>query len=229
MASGFRIKLDDPGIDAGDERAAHEVLRSGQLVCGPRVAELERGLVERLGRRHAVCVSSGTAALYLAFQGLGVGPGGTVVVPALTFPAPAVAAAMSGAEVRVCDVDRDTLNLSVATLEPVLDERVSLVVAIDQFGNPAPVPTLEQLLTPRNIPLLVDAACSLGSTLNGRPCGSLGLAAVPLGIAGLVKAHRDPSSKGKVHAWVAIICGGIGALLWGGIWVVAIVAGAFAS
>jgi dTDP-4-amino-4,6-dideoxygalactose transaminase len=178
MASGFRIKLDDPGIVDGDERAATGVLRSGQLVCGPRVAELESGLAARTGRLHAVCVSSGTAALYLALDGLGIGPGSTVVVPALTFPAPAVAAAMLGAEVRLCDVDRETLNLSAANVEPVVDEQVSLVVAVDQFGNPAPVPELEHLLAPFGIPVLVDAACSLGSTLEGRPCGSLGLAAV---------------------------------------------------
>jgi dTDP-4-amino-4,6-dideoxygalactose transaminase len=178
MASGFKIKLDDPGIDDGDERAAGEVLRSGRLVCGPRVAELEARLAERTGRRHAVCVSSGTAALYLALEAMGVGAESTVVVPALTFPAPAVAAAMLGAEVRLCDVDRETLNLSVATLEPVLDDRVSLVVAIDQFGNPAPLPELEALLGTSGIPILVDAACSLGSTLGGRPCGALGAAAV---------------------------------------------------
>ena len=126
MTSEFRIRLDDPGIDGADERAAGEVLRTGRLVCGPRVAELESLLAGRTGRAHAVCVSSGTAALYLALEGMGVGPGSTVVVPALTFPAPAVAAALLGAEVRLCDVDSRTLNLSPATLEPVLDEQVFL-------------------------------------------------------------------------------------------------------
>jgi perosamine synthetase len=178
MAGGFEIKLDDPGIDENDERAAIAVMRSGRLVCGPRVAEFEHRLAAHTGRDHAVCVSSGTAALYLALQGLGVGPDSAVVVPGLTFPAPAVAAALLGAVVRVCDVDRETFNLSAATLEPTIDERVSLVVAIDQFGNPAPVPAIEELLAPRGIPVLVDAACSLGSSLDGRPCGGAGVAAV---------------------------------------------------
>jgi dTDP-4-amino-4,6-dideoxygalactose transaminase len=178
MASGIRIKLDDPGIDAADERAAVEVLRSGQLVCGPRVGELEALLALRTERKHAVCVSSGTAALYLAFEALGIGRGNTVVVPALTFPAPAIAAAMLGAEVRVCDVDPVTLNLSAGSLEPHIDGEVSLVVAVDQFGNPAPIPQIEELVQPLGIPVLVDAACSLGSTLDGGPCGSFGVAAV---------------------------------------------------
>jgi len=177
MAATYKIKLDDPGIDRDDELAAAAVLRSGQLVCGPRVAAFEDGLAERAGRRHAVCASSGTAALYLALEALGVGPGATIVVPALTFPAPAVAAAMLGAAVRVCDVERETLNLSAATLAPAVDERVTLVVAIDQFGNPAPLPEIEELLGSRGIPVLVDAACSLGSTLDGRPCGGMGVAA----------------------------------------------------
>jgi perosamine synthetase len=177
MVQPVRIKLDDPGITAADERAALAALRSGQLVSGPRVADLEGALAALTGRRHVVAVSSGTAALLAALEVLGIGPGSTVVVPALTFPAPAIAAAALGAAVRVCDVDSRTLNLSPRTIEPLLDESVSLVIAIDQFGVPAPIPQIERLLATRGIPLLVDAACSLGSSLDGQPCGSFGVVA----------------------------------------------------
>ncbi len=178
MAEAVRIKLDDPGITPEDERAVLEVLRSGQIVAGPRVRELERALAVRTGRARAVAVSSGTIALYAAMEALGIGPGSTVVVPALTFPAPAVVASYLGARVTTCDVDPETLNISPETLAPLLDERVSLVVAIDQFGNPAPVPELEDLLRPLRVPVLVDGACSLGSSLGGRPCGGFGEAAI---------------------------------------------------
>jgi perosamine synthetase len=110
-----------------------------------------------------------------ALRVLGVGPGKTVVVPALTFPAPAAAAAWLGAQVRLCDVEQDTMNLSARTLSPCLDDSVALVIAIDQFGNPAPYDELEPLLAARGIPLVVDAACSLGSAWQGRPCGGFGL------------------------------------------------------
>ncbi len=177
MAEKIRIKLDDPGIDPSDKAAAIAVLETGQLVNGSRGRKFERKLQHTTGRRHGTVVSSGTAALLAAMRAFGIGPGSTVVVPAFTFPAPASVAGFLGAAVRLCDVDPKTFCVSPATLEPHLDDSVSLVVAVDQFGVPAPVPDLERLLNPRGIPLLVDAACSLGSTLNGEPCGSLGSAA----------------------------------------------------
>jgi perosamine synthetase len=178
MAEGIRIKLADPGITAEDERAVAAALRSGRLVSGPRVAAFEEALARRTGREHVVAASSGTAALHVAMEALGVGAGSTVIVPALTFPSPAVVAARLGARVRVCDVEPDTLNLSARTLEPLLDDQVSLVVAIDQFGVPAPFPEIAAAAAARGAHVLVDAACSLGSSLAGRPSGSFGEAAI---------------------------------------------------
>ena len=177
MPGGFRIKLADPCIGEAEEQAVIRVMRSGRLVSGPSVARFEEALCAYTGRAHAVMVSSGTAALTAAMHALGVGPGATVVVPAFTFPSPAIAAAYLGARVRLCDVDPGTMNVSARTLAPALDEDVSLVVGIDQFGVPCPVPELEALLGSYGVPLLVDAACSLGSALNGARCGSLGAAA----------------------------------------------------
>ncbi|MCP4606800.1 MAG: DegT/DnrJ/EryC1/StrS family aminotransferase [Proteobacteria bacterium] len=177
MAKRIQIKLADPGIDAADKKAAMGVLDSGQLVCGPRGREFEVELEKLTRTRHAIAVSSGTTALLAAMRALGIGPYSTVVVPGFTFPAPAAAAAFLGADVRVCDVDPATFCISPDALEPYIDDDVSLVVAVDQFGVPAPVPALERMLAPRNIPVLVDAACSIGSTLDGEPCGSFGTAA----------------------------------------------------
>ncbi len=178
MAKEIKIKLDDPGISLTDLDAAVDVIKSSWLVNGPKAREFESELQGITGRAHAIVTSSGTTALLAAMQALGVGHGSTVIVPAFTFPAPAAVAAFLGAKVRVCDVDPATFCLSPATLEPHLDSKVSLVVAIDQFGMPAPVPDLEELLQPRGIPVLVDAACSIGSTLDNMPCGSLGVVAV---------------------------------------------------
>ena len=177
MGEGTRIKLADPCIGKPEEDAVLQVLRSGRLVAGPRVEEFEGRLASFTGRAHAVAVSSGTTALLAAMKSMDVGPGSVVVVPAFTFPAPAIVAAFLGAEVRTCDVDPSTCNISPETLGPVLDDDVSLVVAIDQFGVPSPVIHIEEMLHERGIPVLVDAACSMGSTLEGRPCGSFGKSA----------------------------------------------------
>ncbi len=177
MGEGTRIKLADPCVGKPEEDAVLRVLRSGRLVAGPRVEEFEGRLASFTGRAHAVAVSSGTAALLAAMESMDVGPGSVVIVPAFTFPAPAIVAAFLGAEVRACDVDPATFNISPDTLSPVLDDDVSLVVAIDQFGVPSPVIHIEDMLHERGIPVLVDAACSLGSTLEDRRCGSFGKAA----------------------------------------------------
>jgi len=170
-----RVKLADACIEAEDEAAVLEVLRSGRLVAGPVVERFEAELARLTGRRHAVAVSSGTAALLAVMEALDVGPGSVVLVPALSFPAPAVVAAYLGATVRAFDVDPVTLNASERTMADRLDGGVSLVVAIDQFGSPAPVPAMEA--ASGGVPVIADAACSIGSTLDGRPCGSFGAAA----------------------------------------------------
>ena len=201
----IRIKLADPGITDLERDAACQVLECGQLVNGPQAREFEQQLMEKTGRTHAVVVSSGTTALLAAMVALDVGPGSTVVVPGFTFPAPASVAAFLGAEVRVCDVDPRTYCLTADTVRPHLDENVSLVVAIDQFGLPAPIPEIVDLLRPYQIPILVDAACSLGATLGGVPCGAMGDVAtfsfhprkvVTTGEGGCVLTdHRDVANR----------------------------------
>lgn len=169
------IPLASPWTDLAEAQAVQQVLRSGRLVQGPRTTAFEQRLSALCRRRHAVAVSSGTTALLAALRVLGVGPGRTVIVPALTFPAPAAAAAWLGATVRLCDVEPDTMNLSARTLAPCLEDDVALVIAIDQFGMPAPYDELESLVSSQGVSLLVDAACSLGSAWRQRACGSFGL------------------------------------------------------
>lgn len=177
MALGPRIKLADPVIESAEQENVQAVLKSGWLVTGPKGKNFEQELGRLVGREHVTAVSSGTAALFAAMRAMGIGRQSRVIVPAFTFPAPAAAAAFLGAQVVPCDVDAGTFCISPETLSPHLEGRISLVVAIDQFGMPAPVPALEKMLKSRGIPILVDAACSLGSTLDGKPCGSFGRAA----------------------------------------------------
>lgn len=178
MNSRFRIPLAVPFHSTELENAVLAVIRSGWWVAGKSVAEFEAKLCLRTGRKYAIVVSSGTAALLSAMVSMGVGPQSTVVVPAFTFPAAASVAAFLGARVQLCDVNTKTFNISEKTLLDVLDDTVSLVVAIDQFGSPCPAGRFEEMCSERGIPLLVDAACSLGSTLLNRSCGGFGDASV---------------------------------------------------
>lgn len=164
------IPLSRNCIGPQEEAAVLEVLRSGFLVQGLQVAALELAIVKRLGATHAVAVSSGTAALHLALWSLGVGRGDEVVVPALTFPAPAnVVAALGGTPI-FADVEPDTWNVSPRTVAAVTGPRTKAVIAVDQFGVPA---DLRGIAAAISVPLVEDAACALGSSLDGRPCGTL--------------------------------------------------------
>ena len=161
------MRLAWPDLGQAELDAVAEVLESGQLTMGPKVAEFEAGLAEACGVEHALAVSSGTAALHLAVLALGVGPGDEVIVPAYTFPATANVVAWVGARPVLVDVDQETMNLDPAQVE--LGPKTKAVIAVDLFGRPA---RLEQL--PRDVPILEDAAGALAAKRAGRPCGSLG-------------------------------------------------------
>ena len=142
-----------------------EVLESGRLTMGPKVAELEAELARACEVEHAVAVSSGTAALHLAVLALGLEPG-DVLVPAYTFPATANVVALSGLRPVLVDVDPATMNLDPARL--AVGPRTKAILAVHLFGRPAPLDELPDL------PVLEDAAGALGARYRGRACGGLG-------------------------------------------------------
>jgi perosamine synthetase len=106
MASPDRIRLARPALDSRELSAIARVLESGMLVSGAVVERFEHAVRERLGRAHAVAVANGTAALELAMRALDLA-GGEILVPALTWPSPAHAAALAGARPVLTDVDPD--------------------------------------------------------------------------------------------------------------------------
>ena len=146
------------------------VLDSGAFILGPEVEAFERELAAFLGAKHVVSVANGTDALTIALQSLGVGPGDEVVVPAFTFYASAEAIPPTGAAPVFCDVDLDTMNVTAETVKAALTPRTKAVVAVDLFGNPAPVAAIEAL----GVPVVEDAAQAAGSTLDGRRTATLG-------------------------------------------------------
>ncbi|MFI9329691.1 DegT/DnrJ/EryC1/StrS family aminotransferase [Kitasatospora sp. NPDC052868] len=161
-----------PWLGEEEAQAAAEAVRSGWVAQGPRVAEFERAFAEHLGAPHAVAVSSCTTALHLALIGAGVGPGDEVVVPSLSFIATANAVTYLGAVPVFADVDAETGNLTAGTVEPLLTARTRAVIAVDQGGVPVDLDGIGELVEPRGITVVEDAACGAGSVYRGRPVGA---------------------------------------------------------
>jgi len=152
------------------DAAIARVLDGGVYILGPEVEAFEQELADYLGVKHVVGVANGTDAITLALQALGVGPGDEVVVPAFTFYASAEAIPPTGATPVFCDVDRETMCATAETVRAALTPRTRAVVAVDLFGNVAPIPAIRAL----GVPVLEDAAQAAGARLGDRAAGTLG-------------------------------------------------------
>jgi dTDP-4-amino-4,6-dideoxygalactose transaminase len=174
-ADAAPIRLARPDVGEAEIAALREVVATGMLTMGPRVAAFEEALAAACGTAHAAVVSSGTAALHLAYLAAGIGPGDEVIVPAYTFPATANAVELCGARAVLVDVDPDTFCLEPARVAEAVTARTKAVVAVHLFGRPVDWEEL-QTAVPAEVTLIEDAAGALGARYRDVPCGSLGLA-----------------------------------------------------
>ena len=178
-----RILLSPPDVGDAEEAALVRALRSGWVApLGPEVDAFETEVAERVGVRAAVALSSGTAALHLALVSWGVGRGDVVVTASMTFAATANAITYTGAEPFFVDSDR-TGNMDPVLLAHALERlrlegrRVAAVVPVDLYGRCADHDTIAGVAERFGVPVLVDAAESLGARGDGRAAGSHGRAA----------------------------------------------------
>jgi perosamine synthetase len=166
------IPVMKPWLGAEEAEAAAEAVRSGWVAQGPRVAQFEAAFAAHLGAGHAVAASSCTTALHLAMVLAGLGPGDEVVVPSLSFIATANAPRYVQATPVFADVDLSTQNLTADTVEAVLTSATRAVIVVHQGGAPADVDAIGRLCRARDVDVIEDAACALGSTYGDRPVGA---------------------------------------------------------
>ncbi|WP_375423617.1 DegT/DnrJ/EryC1/StrS family aminotransferase [uncultured Friedmanniella sp.] len=178
-----RIHLSPPDVGPAEEAALQRAIRSGWVApLGPEVDAFEAELAAATGRAHAVALSSGTAALHLGLLDLGVGPGDVVVTATMTFAATANAIAYTGARPVFVDCEASG-GMSPELLALAVDDQrdrgaaVAAVLPVDLLGKVADYAALEKVAADRGLPVLSDAAESLGARRDGRPAGSFGVAA----------------------------------------------------
>ena len=172
------LPLFDLRVEPDDLAAVEAVYRSGLLTAGPQVGAFEAEFAARLGARHAVAVSSATAALELAYLAAGVRPGDEVVVPSYTFAATASAAVHCGAAPVFADVvGTHDLSVDPEHVAALIGPRTRAVAIVHFAGYPAPVEALAALCAGRGVALVEDAAHAPAASVGERRLGTFGLAA----------------------------------------------------
>lgn len=172
----LEVPLFDLRLSEADKSAVRATLDDGWLAMGRRTESFEHALADATGAREAVAVNSGTAALHLSLQALGVGAGDEVICPSLTFVATANAARYVGATVVFCESRGDgNLNLDPDDVERRITPRTRAVLAVHYAGYPADLPRLADVCDRHGVMLIEDASHACISTLRGRACGTWGV------------------------------------------------------
>ena len=158
-------------VDDDDVQAVVATLRDGLITTGPAVARFEQAFAEVVGARHAVAVSSGTAALHAAVFAAGVGPGDEAVTTPLTFVATSNAVLYQGGRPVFADIRPDTLTLDPAAAAAALTPRTRALMPVHFAGQACDVEAWERLARTHGLVLIQDAAHALGAEVNGRRVG----------------------------------------------------------
>jgi perosamine synthetase len=165
------IAVARPSFGRQEEDAVVQVLRSGWVSQGPRVAEFERKFAEYVGAPYAIAVSSCTTALHLALLAAGVKPGDEVLCPSLSFIATANAIVYAGAIPVFVDVDETTYNLDPNCIEGAITPQTKAILLVHQVGLPAQIDEIVHIANRHGLVVVEDAACAIGAEYKGRRIG----------------------------------------------------------
>lgn len=184
----MKISFSPPDITDAEINEVAEALRSGWITTGPRVKKLEEECAGLLGSPRCVCLNSQTACAEMTLRLLGIGPGDECITSAYTYTASASVVCHVGAELRLVDTARDSLEMDYDALEAAITEKTKVIIPVDLGGVPcdydrifAIVERKKHLFRPANelqraigrVIVMADAAHSFGASRHGRPIGSV--------------------------------------------------------
>jgi pyridoxal phosphate-dependent aminotransferase EpsN len=181
----IRIYLSPPHMSGREETLVSEAFASNWIApLGPMVTRFEREFAEAVGAKHALAVSSGTAALHLALMEAGVGPGDEVIVSTFTFAASVNPIVYLGASPVFIDSERTSWNMDPQLLAEALESRrrtgrlPRAVVVVHLYGQSADMDTIMRICDAHGVPVIEDAAEALGATCRGRSPGTFGASGI---------------------------------------------------
>ena len=162
-----------PSIEDDEIAEVVETLRGGWLTTGPRCKRFQQEFAAYVGAKHAVALNSGTAALHLALDAIGLAPTHEVIVPSYTFAATGEAVTYFGATPVLVDVDPRTLDIDPTAVAAAVNERTRAIIAVDIGGLPCDYDALREVASRSGLALVDDAAHALPSRYRGRMVGTI--------------------------------------------------------
>lgn len=154
--------------------AIRRILESGRFILGPEVEEFERKASEYIGTRFAVGVGSGTDAILLALDALGIGPEDEVITTPFTFIATTEAIRRTGARVVFADIEEDTYNIDPKQVEKKITRKTKAIIVVHLYGHPAEMDEIIKIAKIHNLRVIEDCAQAFGAEYMGRKVGSIG-------------------------------------------------------
>ena len=167
-----KIQISQPVTGIEEWEAVKEPFMSGWLTAGPKVREFEQLFAERHQVKHAIAVTSATAALHVALVALGVAEGDEVIVPAFTWVSTANVVLYCGATLVFVDIDTKTFNLDPQKLKEKITNKTKAIIPVHLFGLCADMDAINKIAG--KIPLVEDGACAAGAAYKNKPAGGLG-------------------------------------------------------
>ena len=161
------IPIAKPMLGEEEKRAVLEVLDSGMLAQGKKVAEFERQFAACIGVKHAIATSNGTTALHAALLAHGIGPGDEIITTPFSFTATANAIRMAGAEPVFVDIDEKTFNINPDLIEKVITPKTKAILPVHLFGQSCEMEKISALCKKHQLILIEDAAQAHGAEYQG--------------------------------------------------------------
>jgi dTDP-4-amino-4,6-dideoxygalactose transaminase len=168
------IYIAHPEIGEEEIRAVNEVLSSGTLAQGPRVAQLEEDFARYCGTEYAVAVNSGTAALHAALHVAGVSSGDEVITTPFSFIATINPILMCGARPVLVDVNTENFNIDASRIEAAITPKTKAIIPVHLYGQPANMDEINAIAKKHNLAVIEDACQAIGANYKDKKAGNLG-------------------------------------------------------
>ena len=169
------IPVNQPLLDGNEKKYLLECIETGWISSeGPFIKRFEDEFAKSVGRKHAIAVANGTAALDIAIDSLGLGQGDEIIMPTFTIISCINQIIRVGAVPVLVDSDPITWNMDVNQIEAKITPRTKAIMAVHIYGLPVDMEPLLALTKKYELKIIEDAAQAIGQTYNGKPCGSFG-------------------------------------------------------